>query len=102
MNKNFKDIYHAYTTIVDEFYIHISDLEQNFKKEDINKKKINNKAFFSNEFEGLNKIPEFVKNFKDFLKIVFKDFKKNLINDPFHKKERMLVIVIVEVVNIRF
>ena len=46
MNKNFKDIYHAYTTIVDEFYIHISDLEQNFKKEDINKKKINNKAFF--------------------------------------------------------
>jgi len=53
MNKNFKDIYHAYTTIVDEFYIHISDLEQNFKKEDINKKKINNKAFFFKWIRGI-------------------------------------------------
>jgi hypothetical protein len=46
MNKNFKDIYYSYTAIVNEFYKHISNLEQNFKKEDIDKNRINNKTFF--------------------------------------------------------
>jgi hypothetical protein len=31
INKNFKDINHAYTIIVDEFYKHTLDLKQNFK-----------------------------------------------------------------------
>lgn len=86
MTGKLKEIYNTKLIIIDQLYKSIEEDKNISENEEKNKHKIKNKDFLLEEFEGLFNMENFNNGFEKFVSDIYKNFKKDLINDPFHKR----------------